>query len=313
MEKINSYFNRLSAVVWNEINDGAQIEIKYLQGSYHEFKNELQTYLINNTMDKNFLRTEVSEFLPLIQEYEDWYNIQFEEREKYIEMATKRFKDAGGTNEEIKAFFDNPNNLPDCCIVTTLKGRNNFLTEHGILNEAIRATKNIILGYFPDLKQSQQITQSNNHNDKTDGHSQQPNKLDNNLPDEIDKKIMPFSELLTCDDEIKPALIEYLKRTFGRKGGKGKLFAIMICALEKAGMISYTDRDGIKLYNSIKENFGDIGGVRGFQSYIGREGLSKEANKVCYTNKLQHSEIDEYAENITKEVDEIISKLKDTK
>ena len=117
-------------------------------------------------------------------------------------------------------------------------------------------------------------------------------------------KTTSFSELLTCEDEIKPALIEFLKQTFGGKSGKGRLFAIMACALEKTELINYTNYT--KLYTSITECFGDIGGLRGFQKYFTSE-LTPIMKKTNYTNILKHSEIDEFTNRIEKKISELKS------
>ena len=116
-----------------------------------------------------------------------------------------------------------------------------------------------------------------------------------------------FSDYLTCDDEIKPVLLEYLKQTFAGKSGKGKHYAIMVCALEKMGLINYTDY--AKLHRSIIGLFGNIGDVRGFQKYISKEGLSPDARKEYYTNLLTHSKIDEHTHKINEKMSELKSSL----
>ena len=108
--------------------------------------------------------------------------------------------------------------------------------------------------------------------------------------DDTDKpKKISFSELLTCDENIKQDFIKFLKQTFGGKGGKGKLFAIMVCALEKSSLITYEDM-GV-LHNAIKEIFGDIGISVGLKKYLKKE-ITLTATH--YTTKLTHLEIDKY-------------------
>jgi hypothetical protein len=109
-------------------------------------------------------------------------------------------------------------------------------------------------------------------------------------------KITPFENLLNGNEEIRSGLIEYLKQSFVGKGGKGKLFAIMVCALEKEGLITITDF--AILYRSIVNTFGDIGTLRNFQKFLTKNELSTKLRETHYTNKLKHSEIDEHAYTI---------------
>ena len=115
-----------------------------------------------------------------------------------------------------------------------------------------------------------------------------------------------FSDYLTCDDEIKSVLLEYLKQTYAGKGGKGKHFAIMVCALEKAELINDNIQTS-KLYYSINELFGEIGSKRDFEKYYSKNGLSTEMSKTYCTNKLKHSEITPHTNRINKKISELKS------
>ena len=116
------------------------------------------------------------------------------------------------------------------------------------------------------------------------------------------RETTPFSNYLNCTNEMKPALLEYLRQSYAGKGGRGKLFAIMVCALEKAGLITYTDVS--KLHCSLTEFFGDIGVKKGFEKYYTKSGIP---SKTYYTNRLKHSEIDEHTDNINKKISELKS------
>jgi hypothetical protein len=131
---------------------------------------------------------------------------------------------------------------------------------------------------------------------------------ENNTTDKIinTKETISFSKYLTCNDEMKPALLEYLKQTYAGKGGMGKHFAIMVCALEKAELLNDNIQTS-KLYHSIKEIFGEVGGERGFIKYYAKNELSQELRRTNYTNKLTHSEIEEHTNRINKKVSELKS------
>ena len=118
------------------------------------------------------------------------------------------------------------------------------------------------------------------------------------------KETPPFEKLLNCDDGIKLGLIEFLKQTFVGKGEKGRLFAIMVCALEKEELITYTNKSS--LHRSITECFGNIGVKRGFEKYLNKK-ISLKLSETHYTSELLHIEIDEYANRISRKVSELKS------
>ena len=159
MKNINNYHSTLSATIDNEINNCSPFGSKWLQKSFHNFKAELENYITNSNINREFWRIKLIDFLELIQKYENWYNEQYAEREKYFKETTAYFKENGLLEERIIDFFKDINHLPDCVIVTTLtSGDYDFYTEHGILNEAVKATKKLIFSYFPEMAKPPQST-----------------------------------------------------------------------------------------------------------------------------------------------------------
>ena len=113
-----------------------------------------------------------------------------------------------------------------------------------------------------------------------------------------DKTVKQFSDYLTCNEEDKPLLIEYLINTFSGKGESGKLYAIMICALEKNNLIAYTNVSN--LHNSLRNMiaFSDIRGKRTLQDFLNKN-LRSQNDVKYYTNKLKNTEIEVYSKGIS--------------
>ena len=98
-----------------------------------------------------------------------------------------------------------------------------------------------------------------------------------------------FADHLTCKEELRPKLIELLKKTFK---GKGKMMATMVCCLEQRGLIVFEDK--AKLHGKIKSEFGDIGEKRGFTKFLVRETAQTNTSRGMYTTSLNQSYIDSH-------------------